>query len=697
MSASSLIERLGLRAETRAPLCRPGDTCWVRLPARRVAFLVDAEAYYAALHDTLLAARKRIWIVGWDVHARTPLRPDAEDRGEPGPFLDSLARHRRGLRIHILEWDYSMLLAGERGLAPWIDLDWRTHPRVKFLLDDRHPMGACVHEKIVVVDDTVAFVGGLDLTVRRWDSSEHRAEDPRRVDPSGKPYEPFHDVQTMVEGDVARAIAERVRYRWNEVSGARVRRLPWPEHTPWPRTASADVKNVDVGVARTEPAPSSVREIERLYLESIRSARESIYVENQYFSAESVGNASASGSPSRTDRGGPGPSERLLGLDRGAHDGARRARQLEHAPRGRPFRPLPRVCAARPRRRTRQRPRQADDRGRRARPDRVGEPRDALARARSRMRPRTRVAWPARRLAGDRAAPRAPPRRAPRRRAGALRGGVPESGNRSLIGAIEALRQGPRTLRPLEACADSSSGWLALPVDPAESSEWLELLARWTPEELRESSPAGRAPRARRRARLRGARRARLGRRPGRSTPPRRPDRSGRRARRRVGRPALPTRHGALAVRACDARPRLGRARALSGALAGAAAGWSLGRYWIGGRIERIAPARIAAFRRRLRQRSVLEIAAVRLAPALPFTIGNLAAGAARVRLPEFLLGTALSLLPYWAVLAAVFAGVRTAWREPGLATAASALLATLASAAALTCLRRWSRRRCAP
>ena len=87
-------------------------------------------------------------------------------------------------------------------------------------------MGACVHEKIVVVDDTVAFVGGLDLTVRRWDTSEHRAEDPRRVDPAGKPYEPFHDVQMMVEGDVARAIAERVRCRWNEVSGARVRRLP---------------------------------------------------------------------------------------------------------------------------------------------------------------------------------------------------------------------------------------------------------------------------------------------------------------------------------------------------------------------------------------------------------------------------------------------------------------------------------------
>ena len=101
---------------------------------------------------------------------------------------------------------------------------------MRFCLDDDLPLGASHHQKIVVVDDAVAFSGGLDLTIRRWDTREHRLDDPQRVDPSGEPYPPFHDVQAMVDGKAARALAELARERW--ARGA-------CERTPPIRAASA--------------------------------------------------------------------------------------------------------------------------------------------------------------------------------------------------------------------------------------------------------------------------------------------------------------------------------------------------------------------------------------------------------------------------------------------------------------------------
>ncbi len=68
------------------------------------------------------------------------------------------------------------------------------------------PLGSAQHQKIVVIDGVLAFSGGLDLTIRRWDTSEHAAHDPLRTDPDGKPYPPFHDVQCMVDGEAAAAL-----------------------------------------------------------------------------------------------------------------------------------------------------------------------------------------------------------------------------------------------------------------------------------------------------------------------------------------------------------------------------------------------------------------------------------------------------------------------------------------------------------
>src|SRR5690606_34502287 len=120
-----------------------------------------------------------------------------------------------------------------RELLPTLRFGWNGNGRIHFALDSAHPPGASHHQKLVVIDDQVAFLGGLDLTVHRWDTPEHRDGDPRRVLPDGTPYPPFHDIQVAVEGDAAAAIGELVRARWQRATGER-RRAPQVATSPWP-------------------------------------------------------------------------------------------------------------------------------------------------------------------------------------------------------------------------------------------------------------------------------------------------------------------------------------------------------------------------------------------------------------------------------------------------------------------------------
>src|SRR3546814_16742490 len=102
-----------------------------------------------------------------------------------------------------------MLYALEREPLPAIRLDWATPAQISVCLDDVLPIGAAHHQKVVVVDDALAFCGGLDLTIRRWDTSDHALHNPERKDPRGESYRPFHDVQMMVDGEAALALGEQ--------------------------------------------------------------------------------------------------------------------------------------------------------------------------------------------------------------------------------------------------------------------------------------------------------------------------------------------------------------------------------------------------------------------------------------------------------------------------------------------------------
>jgi phosphatidylserine/phosphatidylglycerophosphate/cardiolipin synthase-like enzyme len=267
--------------------------------ANRLAFLVDAAGYFAAVAESIERAARSVFILGWDVDART-LLPDPRAPGRMITLRDLLnrkARATRDLRIRILGWDYSTLFALERQMFPKVHLGWRTHRRVLFEADATHPVGAAHHQKIVVVDDRVAYSGGLDLTVRRWDTRRHLPDDPDRVDPDGEPYRPFHDIQIVVEGEAAYALAEIARERWWRATGEAVREVPRSiAGDPWPRRLMPHAKNAMVEISRTQgesEVQPPLREVEATLLGEIASAKRSLYIENQYLSSEAIGDALA--------------------------------------------------------------------------------------------------------------------------------------------------------------------------------------------------------------------------------------------------------------------------------------------------------------------------------------------------------------------------------------------------------------------
>jgi len=260
---------------------------------------VDGEAYFDALARALALARRSVLIAAWEIDDQVSLDPLG--RGSPlpnrlGDALRACLDAQPGLRVHVLAWDFAMIYAVERGLQPLFRLRFSGRKRLDFRLDDCHPLGASHHQKLVVVDDAVAFLGGLDLAQHRWDTSDHRAQEPARADDAGNGYAPFHDVQALVEGGAATALGELFRERWRCATGRRLKPPPAGEDPAWPDGIAADLEDAEVGLARTQPAHAGrpeVREVEQLYLDAIAAARRSIYIENQYLTSARVTRALA--------------------------------------------------------------------------------------------------------------------------------------------------------------------------------------------------------------------------------------------------------------------------------------------------------------------------------------------------------------------------------------------------------------------
>ncbi len=295
---------------------RTGHNCWTVTQSDDVAVRIDSSNYFQAFMRAALEARDSLFIVGWDFHSRAQLLGDGmtlpEEPGAPrllGDFLNYLCERRRSLRIRVLIWDFPSVFGIEREFPFFYGTalpgSWQPHRRIQLRYDSSHRFGGSHHQKIVVIDNAVAFCGGIDLTRGRWDTCEHRADDRHRFH-DGVAYAPVHDLAMQVSGGTARALGILARRRWRKSGGAplfpgppqlklAVMRRQRAVRAALRRRRGDEASGARIAISRTY-APgvdrrAGVREVEALYVDMIRAAKRWIVIENQYFTAELAGRA----------------------------------------------------------------------------------------------------------------------------------------------------------------------------------------------------------------------------------------------------------------------------------------------------------------------------------------------------------------------------------------------------------------------
>jgi phosphatidylserine/phosphatidylglycerophosphate/cardiolipin synthase-like enzyme len=151
--------------------------------------------------------------------------------------------------------------------------------RIKIALDSNERPMHCHHEKLVVIDDEVAFVGGIDLTDLngdRHDTPEHPARG--RMG--------WHDVAARLRGPAVADVSRHLAQRWQAVTGERLEAQP--DVVPAGETELQIVRTVPERLYQL--APRGDFRIIEAYLRALRCAQQLVYLENQFlWSPEIVG------------------------------------------------------------------------------------------------------------------------------------------------------------------------------------------------------------------------------------------------------------------------------------------------------------------------------------------------------------------------------------------------------------------------
>lgn len=279
-----------------------GTTCWRVESAPRVALLVDMDPYLAAAKAAMSQATRTIHFLNWAFDPDTILDHAPDGDGSPplliGRFLRDLAEARPELDIRILCWQSALPVAATQRFFPLRSRRFFAGSPIDFRLDGSLPAGASHHQKVVIVDDAVAFCGSCDIGPDRWDTPEHLNPDPRRAKTAkGSPcYDCRHEVMAMVDGPPAVSLGALFRERWRRATGETLTGVEPLIADIWPEHVTPDFRNVTVGLSRTQAPWKDMperREGEAATLAAIAAARRTLYFENQYFTSPIVAEALA--------------------------------------------------------------------------------------------------------------------------------------------------------------------------------------------------------------------------------------------------------------------------------------------------------------------------------------------------------------------------------------------------------------------
>ncbi len=204
-----------------------------------------------------------------------------------------LEKARRGVLVRIIVWQPRLPLrilpgADERGLdgraneveeLNEIARKYNMDHNIEVRIDNTSPtLSSAHHEKIIVIDNKLGFCGGFDISRGKWDTSEHKYNDPLRDEDS----EPWHDVHTMLEGPAVWDLTYHFNQRWTHYEIKNVRKVKGMKLEPPPAPSSSTVGSTRIVALRTWKGMYRGGSILAWYANRIRKAKRSIYVEDQF-------------------------------------------------------------------------------------------------------------------------------------------------------------------------------------------------------------------------------------------------------------------------------------------------------------------------------------------------------------------------------------------------------------------------------
>ena len=252
----------------------PADRGWARTASFapragcRVEPLLDGAEALPRIADAIRSARSHVHLAGWHFDASFRLEDD-------GPTLrELLAETAERVDVRVLAWAGAPLplFHPDRGEVRRARDELAGGTRISMALDARERPFHCHHEKLVVIDDETAFVGGIDLTALsgdRLDSNDH----PARVGLG------WHDTAVRLEGPVVGDVARHFHARWHTVAG---------DGLPEPAAPPAVDGGIEAQFVRTvperlyEPWREGEWSILESYLRALRSAERLVYLESQF-------------------------------------------------------------------------------------------------------------------------------------------------------------------------------------------------------------------------------------------------------------------------------------------------------------------------------------------------------------------------------------------------------------------------------
>ncbi|OAX33335.1 phospholipase D [Rhizopogon vinicolor AM-OR11-026] len=299
-------------------------------------WLVDGRDYMWNLSRAMLMAQESIYIHDWWLSPELQMRRPNKLKYRLDHLLEKKAKE--GVKVHIILYQEVSNRTTPTDSNYAKQRLMSLHPNIMVQRSPSHFQTGTFywahHEKICVVDETIAFMGGIDLCFGRWDTPQHIIVDdpelsadkteiwpgkdysnPRIQDfhALNKPFDdmydrtkvprmPWHDIGMQVVGQPARDLARHFVERWNYLLRMKNHSrhmpflLPPPEYRPGELIAMGLTGTCEMQICRSA-GPWSLgtcnrieHSIQNAYLKAIELSEHFVYIENQFFITSTVVN-----------------------------------------------------------------------------------------------------------------------------------------------------------------------------------------------------------------------------------------------------------------------------------------------------------------------------------------------------------------------------------------------------------------------